>query len=67
MESKRLYLVHRHREAAKIRRQRNMAQMEEQNRAPEKELSNVEIANLSDAELKTLVVIMLKDLIDRAH
>ena len=48
MESKMLYLVHRHREAAKIRRQRNMAQMEEQNRAPEKELSNVEIASLSD-------------------
>ena len=44
-----------------------MAQMKEQNRTPEKELSNVEIANLSDAELKTLVVIMLKDLIDRAH
>ena len=35
---KRLYLIHRnkHREAAKMRRQRNMAQMEEQIKIPEK-------------------------------
>ena len=39
-----------------------MAQMKEQNRTPEKELSNGEIASLSDAEFKTLVVRMLKDL-----
>ena len=51
-ESKHLYLVHRHREAAKIRRKRNMVQMGEQNRTPEKELSNAEIANLSDTESK---------------
>ena len=36
--------------------------MKEQNRTPEKELSDVEIANLSDIEFKTLVVRMLKDL-----
>ena len=37
-ESKQLYLIHRnkHREAAKLRRQRNMAQMKEQIKIPEK-------------------------------
>ena len=39
-----------------------MAQMKEQNGTPEKELSDAEIANVSDAEFKTLVVRMLKDL-----
>ena len=55
MESKKLYLIHRnkHREAAKMRRQRNMAQMKEQIKPLEKELNNVEISNLSDAEFKT--------------
>ena len=33
-------------------RQRNMAQMKEQSKTPEKELSNEGIANLSDAEVK---------------
>ena len=41
-----------------------MAQIKEWNRTPEKELSYVEIANLSDAEFRTLVVRMLKDLIE---
>ena len=63
-ESKRLYLEHRYREAAKVNRQRHMVQMKEQNRTPEKELSDAEIANLSDAEFKTPVVRMLKDLIE---
>ena len=64
-ESKQLYLLHRnkHREAAKLRRQRNMAQMKEQNKTPEKELNKTEISNLSDAESKTLVIRMLKELI----
>ena len=35
-----------------------MAQMKEQNQTPEKELSEMEIANLSDAEFKTLVIRM---------
>ena len=38
--------------------------MKEQKRTPEKELSDVEIANLADAEFKTLVVRVLKDLIE---
>ena len=41
-----------------------MAQMKEQSRTPEKELSNEEIANLSDEEYKTLVIKMLTELID---
>ena len=54
MESKQLYLIHRnkHREAAKTRTQRNMAQLKEQIKTLEKELK-MEISNLSDAEFKT--------------
>ena len=63
-ESKQLYLIHRskHREAAKTRRQRNMAQMKEQMKTPEKELNKMEISNQSDEEFKTLVIRMLKEL-----
>ena len=39
-----------------------MAQMKEQNKTPEKELNETEIANLSDAEFKTLVIRMLREL-----
>ena len=46
-----------------MRRQRNMVQMREQNKTPEKELNKTEIANLSDAEFKTLVIRMLKEII----
>ena len=64
MESKQLYLIHRnkHREVAKTRRQRNMAQMKEQIKTPEKELTKMEISNLSDAEFKTLFITMLRKL-----
>ena len=47
-------------------RQRNMAQMKEQNKTPERELSN-ERANLSDGEFKTLVIKMLTELIELGH
>ena len=40
-----------------------MAQMKEQNKVPKIELSNEEIANLSDAEFKTLVIRMLTELV----
>ena len=43
-------------------RQRNMARMKEQITTPEKELNKMEIINLSDAEFKTLVRRMLKEL-----
>ena len=46
-----------------MKRPRNMVQMKEQNKTPEKELNKVEISNLSDAEFKTLVIRMLKELI----
>ena len=63
-ESKQLYLIHRnkHREAATMRRQRSMAQMKEQINTPEKELNKMEISDLSDAELRTLVIRMFKEL-----
>ena len=44
-----------------MRRQRNMTQMKEQIKTPEKELNKMEISNLSDAEFKTLVIRMLKE------
>ena len=42
-------------------RQRNMAQMKEQIKTPE-ELNKMEISNLLDAEFKTLVIRMFKEL-----
>ena len=47
-----------------------MAQTKEQIKTPEKELSNKEIANLSDAEsktLKTLVIRMIIEMIEYGH
>ena len=43
-----------------------MAQMKEQIKTSEKELSSEEIANLSDAEIKTLVIRTLTELIELA-
>ena len=45
-----------------MKRQRNMAQMKEQTKTPEKELNKREISSLSDAEFKTLVIRMLKEI-----
>ena len=39
-----------------------MAQMKEQVKTPGKELNKMEIISLSDAEFKTLVIRMLKEL-----
>ena len=36
--------------------------MKEQIKTPEKELNNMEMSNLSDAEFKTLAIKMLKEL-----
>ena len=44
-----------------------MAQMKEQIKTPEKQLSNKEIANLSDAEVKTLVIKMFTEMIEFGH
>ena len=40
-----------------------MAQMKQQIKTPEKQLSDEEIANLSDAEFKTLIIRMLTEMI----
>ena len=50
-----------------MRTQRNMAQMKEQNKTPEKELTEMEISNLSDAQFKTLVIRMLTELDEFGH
>ena len=44
-----------------------MAQMKEQIKTPEEELSSKEIHDLSDAEFKTLVIRMLTELIELSH
>ena len=44
-----------------------MAQIKEQIKAPEIELSNEEIANLSDTEFKTLVIRMLTEMAEYGH
>ena len=41
-----------------------MAQMKVQNKTPEKEQNEMEIANLSDAEFKTLVIRMLTVMVE---
>ena len=41
-----------------------MAQMKEHIKTPEKELSNKERANPSGMEFKTLVIMMLTDMVD---
>ena len=46
-----------------MRRQRNMAQMKEEIKTPEKELTELEISHLSDAQFKTLVIRKHKELI----
>ena len=45
-----------------MKSQRNMAQMKEQIKTPEKKLNEMEISNLADAEFKTLFIRMLKEL-----
>ena len=45
-----------------MKRQRNMDQMKGQIKTPEKELNEMETSDLSDAEFKTLVMRMLKEL-----
>ena len=44
-----------------------MAQMKKQIRTPEKELNKEEIAKLSDAEFKTLVIRMLTEMVEFGH
>ena len=48
-------------------RQRTMAQMKEQIKVPKIELSDEEIANLSDAQFKTLVIRMPTEMVEYGH
>ena len=45
-----------------MRRQRNMAEMKEHIKTPEKELNKMEVSNRSNTEFKILVIRMLKEL-----
>ena len=47
-----------------VPRQRNMAQIKEQIKTPEKELSDEEIASLADAVFKTQVIRILTEMIE---
>ena len=51
-----------HREAVNMRRKRNMAQMKEQNKTPEKELNKLEKSKLSEAEFKRQFIRILKEI-----
>ena len=44
-----------------------MAQMKEPNKISEKELNEMKITNLSDVEFKTLVISMIKELIEYSN
>ena len=48
-------------------RQKNMAQMKEQIKAPKIELSYEETANLSDAQIKTMIIRMLAEMVGRSR
>ena len=50
--------------SCQIKEKRNTAQMKVQDKTPVKELKGTEITNLSDAEFKTLVIRILKELIE---
>ena len=45
-----------------MKRERNMGQVNEQNKTPQKELNKTEIANQSGTEFKTLVIRTLKEI-----
>ena len=44
-----------------------MVPMKEQNKIPEKELNEMKITNCSDTEFKTLVIRILKELIEYGY
>ena len=44
-----------------MKRQKNIAQITEQNKTPQKEINKMETSNVLDAEFKTLVIRMLSD------
>ena len=53
---------HIHRKTDKMKRQRAMYQMKEQDKTPEKQLHEVEIGNLPEKEFRIMMVKMIQDL-----
>ena len=53
---------HSHRKRDKMKRQRAMYQMKEQDKTPEKQLNEVEIGNLPETEFRIMIVKMIQDL-----
>ena len=53
---------HIHRKIDKMKRQRAMYQMKEQDKTPEKQLNEVEIGNLPEKEFRIVIVKMIRDL-----
>ena len=51
-----------HRKIDKMKSQRTMYQMKEQDKTPEKELNEVEIGNLPEKEFRIMIVKMIQDL-----
>ena len=53
---------HTHRKIDKMKRQRAMYQMKEQDKTPEKQLNEEEIGNLPEKEFRIMIVKMIQDL-----
>ena len=53
---------HIHRKIDKMKRQRAMYQMKEQDKTPEKQLNEVEIGNLPEKQFRIMIVKMIQDL-----
>ena len=53
---------HIHRKIDKMKRQRAIHQMKEQDKTPEKQLNEVEIGNLPEKEFRIMIVKMIQDL-----
>ena len=53
---------HIHRKINKMKRQRAMYQMKQQDKTPEKQLNEVEIGNLPEEEFRIMILKMIQDL-----
>ena len=53
---------HIHRKIDKMKRQRAMYQMKEQDKTPEKPLNEVEIGNILEKEIRIMIVKMIQEL-----
>ena len=56
---------HIHRKADKMKMQRAMYKMKEQDKTPEKQLNGVEIGNLPEKEFRIMIAKMIQDLTKR--